>query len=613
MTFILGILSVFQAIFLPGYIISRRFLPLKGLSRTLISFALSPLINYQFVFLFTSLGIYNRVTVFMFFAIECLALILLVKKPASYHTYITPIHPEFEVTNLRLKDSWRGWFNTIFTAFAFYIAFTFILKILTRNPILFDSWDDAVSWNRWAYDWYKGILPIKTWHYPQAVPANWSMMYHFVGSQDIQPFAKFMMNVFPFAILAGFYDLFKNLKSEAFLAAAGFSGFLVLSIVGIFLGTGYVDITITFYCFIIFYSLLLTYRGFLPLSSGLILSTALLATAVLIKQGGLFMVFPFIIATIILLLKNRREPVNKKRLIVFMLAGYILLALPYYIYKEIQVKKGIEKSEVSWVTKDIYAGKTKLQRLEDASVKFRDTVTDITLINSLPEPMRPATKLAFFSILIFLSCLSLASPLGRFAMLLIVIPYYLIWAIFFSYDLRNISLLIAFWGFALGAGAVVGLNLLAHIPSRQRNWTTLGLLAFFVIFVSVKFPRQRLLAIERRMAIETILDAELNKLLYQHLDSGNIKGKILSSYPMGHNLPDLRDHLEPFVFDESNLGTLKSILGKNGTKYQFCVVNYDAPPVIWDYFKELEERGLVKSKTKTNASWTLIEFYPIPQ
>ena len=613
MTFILGILSVFQTIFLPGYIISRRFLPLTGLSRALISFALSPLINYQFVFLFTSLGIYNRVTVFIFFAAECLALIWLVRKPASYHTQTTPIHPESEVTNLRLKDSWRGWFKTIFTAFALSIAFAIILKILLRNPVVFDAWDDVVSWNRWANDWYKGILPIQTYHYPQTIPTNWSMMYHFVGSGDIQPFAKIMMNVFPFAVLVGFYDLYKNLKSEAFLAASGFSGFLVLSIVGIFLGTGYVDVSITFYCFIIFYSLLLTYRGFLPLSSGLILSTALLATAVLIKQGGLYMIFPFIIASIIIFLKHHQEPVNRKRLIAIMFASYTVLALPYYIYKEIQMNKGVEKSEVSWVTQDIYAGKTKLQRLEDASVGFRDTVTDITLINSLPESMRAVTKLAFFSILILLSGLSFANPLGRFVMLFIVIPYYLIWGLFFSYDLRNVSLLIGFWGFALGTGTVVGLNVLARIHSRQRKLTAIALLTLFVIFVSIKFPRQRLLAIERRMAMETILDPILNKLLYQHLDSGNIKGKFLSSYPMGPYLPDVRDHLEPFVFAESNLGNLKSIIGKNRTKYQFCIVNSDAPPAIWEYFKELEEKGLIKSTIKTAGSWTLIEFYPDPQ
>ena len=612
MTFILGTLSVFQTIFLPGYIISRRFLPLKGLSRALICFALSPLINYQFVFLFTSLGIYNRVTVFIFFATECLALIWFVRKPAFCQTHTTPIHAKSKVTNLRLKDSWRGWFKTIFTAFLLSIAFAIILKILLHNPVVFDSWDDVVSWNRWANDWYKGILPIQTYHYPQAIPANWSMMYHFVGSRDIQPFAKIMMNVFPFAILGGFYDLYKNLKSEAFLAASGFSGFLVLSIVGNFLGTGYVDTSITFYCFIIFYSLLLTYRGFLPLSSGLILSTALLATAVLIKQGGLYMIFPFIIASIIIFFKHRQEPVNRKKLIAIIFASYMVLALPYYIYKEFQMNKGVEKSEVSWVTQDIYAGKTKLQRLEDASVRFRDSVTDITLTNSLPESMRSVTKLAFFSILILLSSLSLANPLGRFVMLFIVIPYYLIWGMFFSYDLRNGSLLIGFWGFALGTGTVVGLNVLARINSRQRNLTAIALLGLFVIFVSIKFPRQRLLTIERQMAMETLMDSELNKLLYQHLDSGNVKGKFLSSYPMGPHLPDVRDHLEPFVFVESNLGNLKSIIGKNGTKYQFCIVNYDAPPAIWEYFKELEEKGLIKSRTKTAASWTLIEFYPVP-
>ena len=610
MTFILGILSVVQATFLPGYIVTRRFLPLKGLSRILISFALSPLINYQFVFLLTSLGIYNRVTVFILFVVECLVLVWLIKKNAYDRPNINPIYLETGAINLRPKENWRGWFNTVFSAFLLYIAFVILLKILLRNPVIFDSWDDVVSWNRWAIDWYNGILPRHTWHYPQTIPANWSITYQFVGSSDIQPFAKLIMNLFPFALLGGFYSLSKILKEEAFLAAASFSGFLMLSFVGIFLGTGHVDITISFYCFIIFYSLLLTDRGVLQFDSGLLLSTALLAAAVLIKQAGIFMVFPFIIATIIIFLKNRWQPVNKKKLVAFMIAGYVLLASPYYIYKEIQIKKGTETSEVGWVTHGIYEGKTKLQRLEDASVRFRDAVTDLTVINSLPEPVRPTARSAFFSLLILLSFLSLANPLSRFVMLLIVIPYYLIWGMFFSYDLRNVSLITAFWGFSLGAGTVVGLNLLAHTSYRQRKWTAIGLIALSIILVSIQFPKQRLLAIERRMAMETILDPEMNKLLYQHLDSGNLKGKVLSSYPMGPYLPDVRDYLEPFIFDEANLGKLKSMIEQDGTKYQFWVVNYEAPPAVWEYVKELEDKGLVKSKTKTVASWTLIEFNP---
>ena len=607
MTLILGLLSIIQAIFLPGYLITGFLFPLKGISRLLVSFGLSLLFNFEFVFLMTAVGLYSRLTVFILIVLEVVAWIRLRKRtPVSG----TPINNEFgswHLSGARVKDPWRSGFVALFGAFSLIAIIGVAIKIFSANPGIFNSWDDVVSWNRWAADWYAGHMPVRTYHYPQLVPATWSMMYHFVGSSDIQFFAKSIMGLFAAAILFIFYDLFRKLRSDLFLAACAWSGLLLFNILGRYIGNGYMDIPSAFFCFNIFYVLLLTVGGYLPVFSGLILGSVFLAASIMVKQPGLYMIVPFIAACIFILWKAGKGAVNRKTLLTAIVGSYLLLAGPWFLYKEVQIRNDKDVSEVSYVTKDIYAGKGRRQRLHDASVKFRDAVTNVSLIDALPEQEKPAAGLLFFAVLIALSLCSLATPFGRFVMLFVVAPYYLIWAVYFSYDLRNSGLLVPFWGISLGIGTFVAINWLTARSQRSIQWTGVAIIALVVLVSSIKFPGKRLSAIERRMAMEQLMDSGMNRMLYQYYDTATVKRKALCAYPMMVFLPGLKQYAEPFSFNDETLDSLKTLLAIKRATYKFCILPDYAPSSVWGYFKSLDSLGYIKSKTRTNPGWNLIE------
>jgi hypothetical protein len=372
------------------------------------------------------------------------------------------------------------------------------------------------------------------------------------------------------------------------------------------------DLPITFFCLCIFYVLLLTVQGYLPVFSGLLLAGVLLATSILAKQAGIFMVFPFVVASIIILSKVDKLSVNRKALWTAIVAACLVVAGPWYLYKEIQIRHGgsEEKSEVTWVTKDIYAGKSKMQRLRDASDRFYEHVTDVALINALPDQTRHADRALFFATLVGLSLLSLSTSYGRFMMLCMAVPYYLIWAIYFSYDLRNVTLLIPFWGCSIGIGSVVATNWLAARGRTFRRGALWSGVALLIVACAIRFPKQKLLSMERRVATERMMDAQMNRLLYQRYDSGMLKRKVLTGYLMMSYLPGLKGYAEPFTFNADHLDTLKTILEKGN--YQFCILPDAAPPAVWDYFKTLESQGHIKSKIKTDPGWNLIELTANP-
>jgi hypothetical protein len=415
------------------------------------------------------------------------------------------------------------------------------------------------------------------------------------------------MGVFAAAILLMLFDLFKKLRSDPFLSACAWSGLLLVNIVGGYIGKGYMDIPATFFCFSIFYALLLTVGGYLRVFPGVMLASVLLAGSLLIKQTGLFMLFPFAAACFFVLRPAVPDANGRKKLLIAMTGCTLLLAAPWYVYKEVQIGHAVETSEVSYVTKDIYAGKDKMQRLHDASRRFQEKVTGTPLIDVLPEQARPAASLVFFAVLIILTIASLWTALGRFILLFVVVPYYFIWAVYFSYDARNAALLIPFWGISLGIGSVVVTNWLAASPRTVGRWALGSVIGLAILVCCVKFPLERLSNLERRMATEQLMDSSMNRLLYQHYDTDAVKRKTLCAYPMMAYLPGIRQFAEPFSFDEEHLEKLKALLATDTSHYQFCILPDAAPPAIWEYFKTLESRGYVKSRTRTNPGWNLIE------
>src|ERR1700680_4474886 len=79
MTF-LGILSLLQITLLPGLIFTQTFPVGKPLTKIILSFSLSLIINYQLVFLLTIFSLYTRTSVLIIFISEIIYLFFVYTK-----------------------------------------------------------------------------------------------------------------------------------------------------------------------------------------------------------------------------------------------------------------------------------------------------------------------------------------------------------------------------------------------------------------------------------------------------------------------------------------------------------------------------------------------------
>jgi 4-amino-4-deoxy-L-arabinose transferase-like glycosyltransferase len=113
------------------------------------------------------------------------------------------------------------------------------------------------------------------------------------------------------------------------------------------------------------------HRGFAIVLSG----------AILTKQSGIFMVISFFVMSWYLLKCTNYSNKQKWKLFGLSVLICLLSAAPWYVYKQVQIRTGVENSEVSWVTKDIYAGKSKSQRAIDATSHFSNKISDFDVFS----------------------------------------------------------------------------------------------------------------------------------------------------------------------------------------------------------------------------------------
>jgi hypothetical protein len=613
---LLGILSILQITLLPGLIFTQIFPVGRLLTRIILSFCLSLIFNYQFVFLFTILGLYTRTSVLILFVIEILLLFFIYAKKISLgargqeQSFQNP-----DSGSAVLDDSVTRILKYIFIGTGLFIFLVFFLKTLKENPGIFDSWDDVFSWNHWASEWYSGYLPLKTYHYPQLLPTNWSISYQFLGTDEIQFFAKSVMVLFGFGILFIFWDLYAKSKSVYFLMALTISGFLIQKIVGAYFGKGYVDIPVAFFSLAVFYVFYLGLNGYMSVNLSMGVMAIVLSGALLTKQSGIFMTISFFVMSWYLL--KRTNYSNKRKWMLFGLSILICLlsAAPWYVYKQVQMQTGVEKSEVSWVTKDIYAGKTISQRGVDATNHFSEKICNFDFLKKFSDHKKVVIQYSVFVFFLLLALLSVFSFYGRMALILVVIPYYLLWAFFFSYDLRNVTLLLPFLGLSMAIGTLVLLKYVLrwiptlHLP-KTNIWYGILLMAILVLAViSVKYDKQYLLQKEAEQARLLMGDSTLNTRLYDLYYSKQLKGKILSGYEFLKYLPGVKQYYMGLHFEKENLDSLKTIYLKNRAdhKIEYFIFNENAPLEILDFVSQKEKEGELKLYFRSDAGWHMEE------
>ncbi len=258
--FWLGLMSIVQVAFLPGYLALRAArLAVGPVSRTLVlSFALSLVINHFLVVGLVLAGWYRPGVVYAVFALEAALAAWSAREWAAASVGETAmrlaIWARRSARSARREPLGR---RLAFAAAALLIA-AFGLHALAHAGDIFQQWDAVVSWNRWAIDWAANGLPRRTAEYPQLLPANLSLTYVFIQDSTIWFFAKGLMPLFCLFLLLAMFDLGRRTKQTEYLWGVPIAyGLLVAMLRFRFISSGYGDVPVAFMAFAGVYALLL--------------------------------------------------------------------------------------------------------------------------------------------------------------------------------------------------------------------------------------------------------------------------------------------------------------------------------------------------------------------
>jgi hypothetical protein len=207
--FLLGILAVIQTVFLPGFIAFNIFNIKTGsaIQKWIYIFAFSLFLNCALVTILTTAGIYKVSVVLIIIAIEIFIIIyfLIFKKVkinlnisfrnliSDYISFIKSLSPSGKATLIIAS-----------TIILFYVSL-----IIANIGTIFYFVDTVnnIHWNTWAIDFSNNIFPKQSSHFPQLIPANWSLSYLIIGEPNVHFFPKSFMPLFFFSNLLMFLDL----------------------------------------------------------------------------------------------------------------------------------------------------------------------------------------------------------------------------------------------------------------------------------------------------------------------------------------------------------------------------------------------------------------------
>jgi hypothetical protein len=552
--FLLGLLSIVQVAFLPGYLVLRCFNLDRGLIRVLVwSFALSLVINHLLVAGLVVLGIYHSATLYLVFAAE-LALLLDWTLPGLRTAAIADAA---SVCATRLKalrqvlpenrSDKSGMLRCILLGGAVLIAVGYGISGLMNLGQIFSEWDAVVSWNRWAIDWAGNRLPANTRDYPQLLPANWSITYVFIRDSSVWFFAKAIMPLFCLLLLLATIDLYGQTRDAGYLCGTMLTYWMLVAILRFrWLANGYAEVPVAFFAFATVYALLVARQTDDRVLRGryVLLGAVLAAGAALTKQAGLFMMLAYPLLAWLFVFRSQGVAAHWRsgwRSLLSMLAAgltSVAVAGPWYVYKEMEIRAGTVPHIASYLLFDIHQGRNVWERLVFGGGKMLHALT-------IPGAC----------VLLVLLAASLRDPLHRWLTALIVVPFYLIWNIGFSYDTRNVALAIPFAGVAAGIGTRHLAELLSRLAARYNK----GLLEWvpdllrvrviylaIVLIVAAGILNQRITAADLRARQQHLQRsvgwAALNEKLYSYDAQVGFGGKIASDYLPLRWLPGLQQH-----------------------------------------------------------------------
>jgi hypothetical protein len=594
---VLSVASLLQVAFLPGYLV-WRIAGLRGSGHPLlVSLGLSLLLNHVLVVLLTLAGAYTRPVVLILFLGE-LALLGWIDRRALFGSprWPAPIpsltalgEVEAGFAPARFARALRPGLAAVSVGFLAYLVHLCINNLGS----VFVDWDPLVSYNRWARAWYQGVVPQRTWTYPQLLPSVWSMTYMFLGTDRLQFVAQALSPVFALALVALPLDLAVRLRTWGFVPSAALIGLLLVRFYHPLLLTAHADIPATFFVLLSLCVLLAAAddaqaaRG-----TALALGATLAVGAALTKQFGVYyaIVYPGLALTLL----SSGLPADARRTLLRRIglatAAMWLLILPWYAYKLVDIVAGRDGSAFG-----VYAESMTIAHGRGGLAR---------------QAMRAARSLAAafgwtFVVWAFLGSALRVRSLRAIA-LLFVLPLITLWIFIASYDFRNLTAAIVVLGFVAGPGVeptIVALTswiawarerssgrpgaALVRTVRRLRGWHVAAAGGFLLVILSPIYTTERMerrqRALEERVGIQP-----MNEKLFGFLERYDVKGgTMLSAYVWACTIPRITDRLpcEPLhmyspLYYEANVKLVRKTVVANCAPVYVVIPETDLDTIL---------------------------------
>ncbi len=523
-TLFAGCAGLAQLTLLPGLLVQqvlkrRKPLAMPALDTLLFIFTSSGVLSFLLVLLLQQSGLHNHTSWLVLGVLQaalCLYLCL-TRRP------VADASPDLHWLSL----------SSALALLVFAGSFmALLLTVVGHWPGAFEGWDAVFSWNRWAKDWSRGAWPFLTWDYPQLVPANWSVLYLWLRSTEIEPFARVWMGLFPLALLLTFLALFLYWRHWTLLLAGAVMTPLLLGPYGYVLDSGYVDVALTFATLLTAHWVLMAQHDVARAERWLLYASTAAAMALLTKQSGLL--------ALMLLLWGCWRLRAQDRVWLRPMIVLVVLTAPWYVLRWLHAA---DDSVLSYVTRDIYGGETLPARLARALTQTLPAVIGLGSNKALAAAIAliAATGIA----------LSLRNRNGRFCAV-IGVGTLLMWAALFSYDGRNllpaIPLVLLAVAYGFGSLRLPALDnkmpiLLPQLKALRciAPYASVGLIMLVLMGSFLPASRDRWQLQTNELRKHTGL-AALNQQLIAFVSTPGFDGKILTTYPPLAAISELRPY-----------------------------------------------------------------------
>ena len=398
---------------------------------------------------------------------------------------------------------------------------------------VFTSTDAVFSWNRWALDWFSGTLPVFSMSYPQLMPANWSVLYA-LHEAPLEILARTLMPLFSLLLIVS-YARSKETRLVSLIASLTCLSILLVYFPS-YLNAGHVDIAVAYltWCAIQTGYNVCAAPHIVDLRFQLLTGALVAVAASLTKQPGWSAVICLQIVYWFAFWSNSPRSLRGERISIALVFSPLLLALvvslPWYAYKHLLILHGQERDILAFLLTSIHGGKSYAERL----------IHSWSLLTGKVHP--------FLLVLFFLvSLISIRRSSVARLNLVFSGSMLLVWALFFGYSTRNMSVAVPLLSLSFASGLdellrtlkrkLVQPKLSSGILVSTRAATVLGTVGIVALFFLLS---GRALEEHQSAQIDARGDHVLNAFLVDHFENEECDECVLTNYRYIEANPKLR-------------------------------------------------------------------------